>query len=120
MEYLSWKVAHIVSIAALIISFGLLITGCWMGGKNSVRKWGFITHGISWLAVFITAFKLVGVLNMHENFSMWAKAKFWCFLLLGMGAFAARYKPKWIAVHYVLVFTLCSIAIGLAVVKPSL
>jgi hypothetical protein len=119
MEYLSYKVLHIISIAALIISFGILIAGCYIGGKNALKKWGFITHGISWLAVFFTAFKLVGILNMHANFPGWAKAKFLCFLLLGIGVWAIKKKPQWLAVHYVVVFTLCSIAIGLAVVKPS-
>lgn len=119
MEYLTYKTLHIISIAALVVSLGFIIGGCWIGGKNALRKWGFITHGISWILVFVTAFKLVGVLGMHENFPSWAQAKTACWILLGLVAFTIKKKPKFVAIHYGVILILSSVAIGLAVLKPS-
>ncbi|MEK2687615.1 hypothetical protein [Bdellovibrio sp. GT3] len=120
MEYLTYKTLHIISIATLIISLGFVIAGTWIEGKNQIRKIGFITHGISWVLVFFTAHKLVGVLNMGENFPNWAIAKTACWLLLGVGVYFAKKKPQWAVVHYSMVVFLCSVAIGLAVFKPDL
>lgn len=119
MEYLTYKALHLISIAALVISLGFVIAGCWIGGKNNFRKWGFITHGISWILVFFTAFQLVDVLGMHSNFPNWARAKTAVWVLLGIVAFTIKKKPKLAAVHYSLILILTSVAIGLAVVKPS-
>lgn len=119
MEYLIYKTLHLISIAALVVSLGFVIAGCWFEGKNKFRKWGFIGHGVSWLLVIITAFQLVSVMGLHVNFPDWAKLKTLCWLILGVIVFSIRKKPKLVGFHYGIIFVLSSVAIGLAVLKPA-
>lgn len=120
MDYSLFKILHLLSIVALGVSFGVLLCGLWQGSKNSLRKWGFIGHGVSWLMVFITAYGLVGALNMHLNFPGWAKAKTLIFVLLGIYVFVAKKTPRFIALHTTIILGLCTLAISLAVMKPNI
>lgn len=120
MDYLMMKSFHLVSVVALIMSFGIIITGNTIVGNGKIKKLGYMTHGISWLCVLGSAFGLVDILSLHENFPNWAKGKFYAFLILGAWGYSVKKKPKKIHFHILIVFFLSSIAVVLAVYKPTL
>lgn len=119
MSYFLMKSLHLASIVFLVLSLGLLICAYASESLKHLRKIGFMLHGLSWIMVFGTAYGLVEIMNLHgDNFPVWGKLKFLALILLGLLAAFIKRKPRFIALHFLIVFILCFIAIVLAVYKP--
>lgn len=120
MSYEFYKILHILGITLIILPLGGLLIHALGGGVKSnlpSRKMIFITHGVGLLIAFVAGFGLMA--RTGTQFSdgwIWVKLGIWLFLagvvslifrkksllpvlwiliplIVGLGAFLARYKP---------------------------
>ncbi|MFS4457936.1 hypothetical protein [Bdellovibrio sp. HCB2-146] len=119
MSFAFYKTFHLASIFALFMSFGLIVLACTFATTvGRYKKFAFALHGTSWLLVFASAFGLVEMMGLGENFPAWAHAKTGIWFLLGASAFLIKFRPKWVLFHISLTWALGLAAIWFVVYKP--
>lgn len=119
MDYMVIKSLHLVGIVTMIVRFTVLITGSLFVELRKFRQVGLVAFVLSWAGVLGSAIVLVDALGLNADFPMWAKIKFYSFLVLGAWVFIIKKIPKFASMHYVTVLTICSVATILAVLKPT-
>lgn len=119
MNYFTYKMIHLISLALMFVSFGFMLVSVALGEPaKKFRKFSFALHGVSWLAIFISAFGLVSALGLGADFPNWARAKTVVWLMLGIWVFVVRKKPQWTFSNMTVLSVLGYLAIWLAVSKP--
>ncbi|WP_374028737.1 hypothetical protein [Bdellovibrio bacteriovorus] len=120
MGYVPSKIIHLISLAVLFLSFGMILAATLQTNPGKLRKAGFILHGISWLTLFLSAFGLVSALGMHAAFPKWASVKTVIWVALGLSVLLLAKRPKLSGITMLLISGLGVAAIWLAVAKPAL
>ncbi len=119
MNYFTYKMIHLISLTLMFVSFGFMLVAVAIGEPaQKFRKFSYALHGVSWLALFASAYGLVETLGMGANFPNWGRAKTAIWLMLGIWAFIVRKKPQWTFTNMAVLSVLGSAAIWLAVAKP--
>lgn len=120
MSYEFYKVAHLASLACLLLGFGLMI-GIFSEKLNptgAARRWAFIMHGLGVTLMLVTGFGLAARLQMFQNLPLWIYAKIAIWLILGVMVALIKRKPTWRFPIIVLINVLVGVAAWLAVTKP--
>lgn len=120
MSYEFYKIAHLASLACLLLGFGLMI-GIFSEKLNptrAARKWAFAMHGIGITLMLVSGFGLAARLQMFQNLPMWIYAKLAVWLILGGMVALIKRKPNWRFPIILSINFLVGFAAWLAVTKP--
>ena len=112
MDYTTYKIIHLVGIAALALGVG----GMMAGGNN--RKIFSILQGIALLVMLVSGFGLLA--RLHLGFPHFAMAKIVLWVVLGAMPMILRRLRVPIIAGIAVSLTLVGILAWLGVVKPAL
>jgi hypothetical protein len=112
MDYTTYKIIHLVGVAAIAIGLG----GMMAGGGN--RKMFAILQGIALLVMLVSGFGLLA--RLHLGFPHFAQAKMVLWVVIGMLPMIFRRLRVPIAAGIVISLALIGIMAWLGVVKPAL
>lgn len=120
MNYIHYKVLHLISIVLLFLSLGMIVVSA-RGPHQSKSKKNlmYVFYGLAWLAVFVTSLGLVSVMGLHENFPTWGKLKTYIWLTIGLMPLIFWKWPKYKTALSVVTLILGFAAITLAVSKSA-
>ena len=112
MDYTTYKIIHLVGIAALAIGLG----GMMAGGNN--RKVFSILQGLALLVMLVSGFGLLA--RLHLGYPHFAIAKTVLWVVIGITPmFVRRFRVPLVAA-LIISLTLIGIMAWLGVVKPAL
>ena len=112
MDYTTYKITHLVGVAALALGLG----GMMAGGSN--RKIFSILQGLALLVMLVSGFGLLA--RLHLGFPHFAMVKTVLWVVIGVMPMALRRLRVPLAGGIVISLTLVGILAWLGVVKPAL
>lgn len=112
MDYTTYKIIHLVGIAALAIGLGGMIAG------GNHRKIFAILEGLALLVMLVSGFGLLA--KLHLGFPHFAMAKTVLWVVIGAMPMVLRRVNAPIEAGIVISLTLIGIMAWLGVVKPAL
>jgi hypothetical protein len=112
MDYTTYKIIHLIGIAALAIGIG----GMMAGGNQ--RKMFSILQGVALLVMLVSGFGLLA--KLHLGFPHFAMVKTGLWLLIGVMPVILRRLRVPLAAGIAISLTLVGIMAWLGVVKPAL
>jgi len=112
MDYTTYKIIHLVGVAALALGLG----GMMAGGSN--RKIFSILQGLALLVMLVSGFGLLA--RLHLGFPHFAMVKTVLWVVIGVMPMALRRLRVPLAGGIVISLTLVGILAWLGVVKPAL
>lgn len=90
MPFEIYKFLHLISIVAIILSFGLIIGH--YKNNNTKNKAYHILHGISLSFILISGFGMLAKLSIHWPWPLWVGIK--TLVWLSMGGIVILFKRK--------------------------
>ena len=119
MSYQFYKLLHFVGIFSLLISLAAILISHRLGDNGpSIKKQGFILHGISWLIVLTAGMGLAARLGFMTSFPIWLIAKIGIWLSLGIIIVFLRKRSARVGLNTGAILLLSGTAAWLAVYKP--
>ena len=112
MDYTTYKIIHLIGIAALALGFGGMMAG---GGH---RKLFSILQGVALLVMLVSGFGLLA--KLHLGFPHFAMVKLLIWVLIGVMPMILRRLRLPLAAGIGILLTLVGIMAWLGVVKPPL
>jgi hypothetical protein len=112
MDYVTYKIIHLVGLAALALGIG----GMMAGGSN--RKIFSILQGLALLIMLVSGFGLLA--KLHLGFPHFAMVKTLLWVVIGLMPMILRRLRVPIAAGVAISITLVGIMAWLGVVKPAL
>ncbi len=120
LSYSVYKVMHLVSLLALLMSLGGLMLGRINHSDKNFKgkRWAMIFHGVSLFFVLLGGFGLLARLNIHTPWPGWIWVKLGLWLLLGGVTVLILRKPEWSRALWVTILLIAGYGVYVAHYKP--
>ncbi len=120
MSYTFYICLHLIGLISLFYALGGVALHLKNGGTRDFkhRRLIMITHGVSLVVVFVSAFGLLARINITWPWPLWVWAKLALWLSLGGIVRLFFKKPQLAGILYFVVLTLGALAVLLVELKP--
>lgn len=121
-EFYRW--IHILGLVCTVMGFGLLIAyftvSATTNKAKSIRKAGFIAHGVGLALILVSGFGLLARLGIMNDLPVWVFVKLAAWILLGSAIALIKRKPEWNVLMIPIVIGIVISAAYFGVYKPGL